>query len=120
MVRAALLPLQRGFARDRRLVMVGRDIASVVFPDAAVKIYLDASLAERARRRWKELAARGEDLTLADVEADLRRRDRNDSRRQTAPLQIAKGAEVVQSDGKSVDQVVDEVAAIAERAWAGR
>lgn len=118
MIRAALLPLQRGFARDRRLVMVGRDIASVVFPDAAVKIYLDASVSERARRRWKELLERGENVTLEDVEADLRRRDRIDSNRQTAPLQIVEGAEIVQTDGKSIEQVVDEVAAIAERVWA--
>jgi cytidylate kinase len=89
-----------------------------VFPEAAVKIYLDASLAERARRRWAELVARGEDLTLEDVENDLRRRDRIDSNRQTAPLQIVEGAAIVETDGKTIDQVVDEVAAIAERAWA--
>lgn len=117
MVRAALLPIQRAFARDRRVVMVGRDIASVVFPNAAVKVYLDASLAERARRRWAELVQTHQNLTLADVEADLRRRDRVDSSRKTAPLQIARGATFVKTDGKSIAAVVDEVAAIAERIW---
>jgi cytidylate kinase len=113
MVRTALLPLQRSFSRDRRLVMVGRDIASVVFPNAAVKIYLDASLAERARRRWRELVATDPTVEIEEVEADLRRRDRIDSNRQTAPLQVAEGATVVSTDGKTIEQVVDEVAHIA-------
>ena len=117
MMRSALLPVQRAFARDRRVVMVGRDIGSVVFPHAAVKIYLDASLAERARRRWAELVETDPSVSQADVEADLRRRDRIDSNRGTAPLQVAEGAMVVTTDGKSIDLVVDEVAAIAERVW---
>ena len=116
-VRAALLPLQRGFARNQRLVMVGRDIASVVFPNALVKIYLDASVHERARRRWAEIVASDPTVTLADVEADLRRRDKIDSTRDTAPLHVAEGATIVQTDGKSIEQVVDEVASLAERAW---
>lgn len=117
-IRAALLPLQRNFARDRRLVMAGRDIATVVFPDALVKIYLDASLQERARRRWKEMVVTNPDLTLADVEAELRRRDQVDSTRDIAPLQVAHGATVIQTDGKSIEQVVDTAARIVERAWA--
>ena len=117
-VRAALLPLQRGFARNQRLVMAGRDIASVVFPNALVKIYLDASVPERVRRRWAEIVARDPTVTLADVEADLRRRDKIDSTRDTAPLHVAEGAKIVQTDGKSINQVVDEVASIADHAWA--
>ena len=117
MLRSALLPVQRAFARNRRVVMVGRDIGSVIFPDAAAKIYLDASLAERARRRWAELVKTDPSVILDDVEADLRRRDRIDSNRGTAPLQIAEGATVVPTNGKSIEQVVDVVAAIAERAW---
>jgi cytidylate kinase len=115
MVRTALLPLQRSFARNQRIVMVGRDIASVVFPHARVKIYLDASLAERARRRWLELVITDPSISIEEVEADLRRRDRIDSNRHTAPLLIAEGATVVPTDGKSIEQVVDEVAAIAEQ-----
>jgi CMP/dCMP kinase len=116
-VRAALMPLQRSFAKDQRVIMAGRDIASVVFPDAAVKIYLDAGLEERARRRWLELVATEPMLTQNEVESDLRRRDGIDSTRETAPLQVAENAIVVQTDFKSIQQVVDEVAAIVERTW---
>lgn len=116
-IRAALLPIQRNFARNRRVVMVGRDIASVIFPDAAVKIYLDASLDERARRRFRDLYDTHPGLTLADVESDLKRRDEIDSSRETAPLEVADGAIVVDTNGKSIEAVVDEVAAIAERRW---
>jgi cytidylate kinase len=116
-VRSALLPIQRTFARDQRVIMVGRDIASVVFPDAAVKIYLDAGPAERARRRWLDLVKSEPMLTQAEVEADLRRRDELDSTRETAPLQLASDATVVETDFKSIEQVVDEIAAIVKRAW---
>lgn len=119
-VRKAMLPLQRGFARNQRVIMAGRDIATVVFPDAAVKIYLDASVEERARRRWRELVAKDPSARLEDVEADLRKRDQIDSSRDIAPLEIAAGATVVDTDGKSIDQVVDEIAAIAERQWQRR
>jgi cytidylate kinase len=116
-VRVALMPIQRSFAQDQRVIMVGRDIASVVFPDAQVKIYLDASLEERARRRWLELVEREPMVTQAEVEADLRRRDGIDSTRETAPLQVAADAMVVDTDFKSIEQVVDEVVAIVEQAW---
>ena len=116
-VRSALLPIQRTFARDQRVIMVGRDIASVVFPDAGVKVYLDASHEERTRRRWLELATNAPILTQAEVEADLRRRDQIDSTRETAPLQVAADAVVVDTDDKSIQQVVDEVAAIVEQVW---
>ena len=116
-VRVALMPIQRSFAQDQRVIMVGRDIASVVFPDAQVKIYLDASLEERARRRWLELVEREPMVTQAEVEADLCRRDEIDSTRETAPLQVAADAMVVDTDFKSIEQVVDEVVAIVEQAW---
>jgi cytidylate kinase len=116
-VRTALLPIQRTFANNKRLIMVGRDIASVIFPDARVKIYLDASLEERARRRWLELVSNEPTLTQAEVEADLRRRDLIDSSRETSPLQVAADAVIVDTDFKSIEQVVDEVASIVERAW---
>lgn len=118
-VRAALLPVQRSFAEDRRVIVVGRDIASVVFPDAAVKIYLDASLDERARRRWTELVTQGASISLDEVRSNLGRRDGIDSSRKAAPLQIDDRAVFVDSDGKSIDQVVDEIAAIAEEIWSG-
>jgi cytidylate kinase len=109
-VRAALLPVQRAFAHDRRVIMVGRDIATVVFPDAGVRVYLDASLGERAHRRWLELNRNGHGPSLAEVEADLARRDEIDSSRETSPLTVAEGAIVIDTDGKTIDQVVDELA----------
>jgi cytidylate kinase len=112
-----LLPVQRQFAADRRVIMAGRDIASVVFPDAGVQIYLDASLEERARRRWLELRATGTDLSLEQVMADLERRDAIDSNREHSPLTRAHEATHVQTDGKSIADVVTEVAAIAEAAY---
>lgn len=116
-VRASLLPLQRRIASQGKVVMVGRDITTIVAPDAGVKIYLNASPAERARRRWLELGQRGSDLDLDEVLASLERRDQVDSSRAAAPLSIAPDAHVVETDGKTVDEVVDEIVGIAERAW---
>ena len=117
-VRAALLPLQRRIAATGKVVMVGRDIASIVAPNAGVKIYLNASPEERARRRWLEMSDAGSEVHFENVLADIERRDRIDSSREIAPLSIADGAIVVETDGKSIDDVVDEIAAIVERAWA--
>jgi cytidylate kinase len=117
-VRAALLPLQRRVASSGKVVMVGRDITTIVAPDAGVKIYLNASLEERARRRWRELAGRGVDVELETVLADLRRRDEIDSSRDAAPLSIAADADVIETDGKGIDEVVDEIAGLVERRWA--
>jgi cytidylate kinase len=117
-LRTALLPMQREFARDQRVIMVGRDIATVVFPGAGVQIYLDASASERARRRWLELNADGDGPDLANVEADLIRRDKIDSSREASPLAMADGALHVHTDGKSIDEVVDEIAALVNEASA--
>jgi cytidylate kinase len=78
-VRAALLDFQRGFARQRGAVLDGRDIGTVIFPDAPAKLYVTASLAERARRRWLELRARGTEADLATVEAEMLARDTRDA-----------------------------------------
>jgi len=117
-VRVALLPIQRSFAEKRRVIMVGRDIASVVFPSAGVRIYLDASLDERARRRWRELQMGGTEVSLDQVRSDLARRDEIDSERAHSPLSIAAGSVVIQTDGKSIADVVTEVARVAEGAGA--
>lgn len=77
-VRAALLEFQRGFPGEAGAVLDGRDIGSVIFPDAPVKLYVTASLAERAHRRWRELQAKGIETELATVEADMRARDQRD------------------------------------------
>ena len=117
-VRAALLPLQRQIAASGKVVMVGRDITSIVTPNAGVKIYLNASPEERARRRWRELTESGSQVRYEDVLADLERRDRIDSSRESSPLAVAEGAIVIETDGKSIDEVVAEIQAIVERTWA--
>jgi cytidylate kinase len=105
-VRAALTEQQRRIAQGTHVIMVGRDIGTVVLPDAPLKIYLDASPEERARRRHNEIRQRGEDVTYEAVLADVLRRDRYDSSRQTAPLRAAEDAVVIDSTHMSVDEVV--------------
>jgi cytidylate kinase len=116
-VRAALLPLQRRIASGDPVVMVGRDIGTVVVPDAGLKIYLDATPEERARRRFREAAARGSEQSFEAVLRETLQRDAIDSTRDTAPLRPALDAVKINSDGIPVDQIVAE---IEELARAGR
>jgi cytidylate kinase len=115
-VRQALLAPQRRIASGR-VVIVGRDIGSVVVPDAGVKIFLQASLRERARRRQRELAARGIATPLEDVERDLQRRDEIDSNREASPLRIPEGAHVIDTDGMDVNAVVDAIERLVRDRW---
>lgn len=117
-VREALLGQQRRIAEGGPIVMVGRDIGTVVVPDAGVKIYLDASAEERARRRCEELAGRGLDPDVAEVLADIRRRDASDSSRINAPLRAASDAVRVDTDGLTVEEVSAIVEQIARERWA--
>lgn len=119
-VRRALLPTQRRIAGAGPVVMVGRDIGTVVVPDAGVKVFLEASLAERARRRFEELADRGGTLPLDAVVADLERRDAIDRGRAASPLQAAADAVVVQTDHATVDDVVNRIERIVYNARAAR
>jgi cytidylate kinase len=114
-VRDKVTPLQRQAAARGGVVLEGRDTGTVVCPDAEVKFYLDASLAERARRRRAELAARGEALDPAAVEAELAARDRQDTTRVLAPLRRAPGAIVVDSSELTVEQVVARMLEAIER-----
>ncbi|MFO7694349.1 MAG: (d)CMP kinase [Vicinamibacterales bacterium] len=112
-VRAELVARQRALAEVGPLVMEGRDIGTVVFPSAAVKIYLDASPEERARRRAHDpahSAAQTQDLTR--IAEAMQRRDENDRTRQASPLSIAHDATVVDTTASPADQVVEEVLAI--------
>ncbi|HEY7064000.1 MAG TPA: (d)CMP kinase [Chloroflexota bacterium] len=111
-VRAALIPAQRRAAQAGPAVVVGRDIGTVIFPDAALKVYLEATEDERARRRAAELAERGPAPGRAAVLADLRRRDMLDSGREHAPLAAAADAVRVGTDGRSVDEVVEAILAL--------
>lgn len=116
-VRSALLGLQREIGRSGRVVMAGRDIGTVVMPDAPVKVWLDASLEERARRRQRDLAARGIVASLEDVKAELAERDRRDAERAVAPMRPAEDAVVIETDGRSVEDVVSLVLRLIEERY---
>ena len=118
-VRAALTQHQRRISRRfgenneaGGLVMVGRDIGTVVLPDAPLKVYLDASAEERARRRYEELIRRGKDVNYADVLADMRRRDEIDTTRAVAPLRAATDAHILMTDGFTPDGIVEQILAL--------
>ena len=113
-VREALTTQQRRIGRKGQIVMVGRDIGTVVLPDADLKIYLDATPEERARRRYRETLARGEPADFAEVLASVRRRDRIDSGRTLAPLRVAKDAVVVDTTTLDLAHVLARVVALVE------
>jgi len=107
-VRKALSAQQRRVGLRGRVVMVGRDIGTVVLPEAELKIYLDASVEERARRRFDERAARGNDVLYKTILDAMRKRDQIDSTRDVAPLRAAEDAVVIDSDGKTIEEVISE------------
>lgn len=111
-VRAFLLELQRGMARTQDVLMDGRDIGTVILPDATVKIFLTASPEARAARRWKELAAKGADETYEKVLEDVRRRDEQDTTRAAAPLRQADDAVRVDTSELDFEQSVAAVKAV--------
>jgi len=108
-VRTRLVALQRALGASGGVVMEGRDIGTVVFPDAPVKLYLTASPAERARRRAAELRARGEPVDEAALAADLAARDRRDSERVHSPLRPASDARLIDTTHLTFDEVVDRM-----------
>jgi cytidylate kinase len=118
-VRAALLGLQRALGKEGGVVLEGRDIGTVVFPDAEVKIFLTASDSERAKRRQAELASRGVDSDLATVLAEMHERDLRDSSRPVAPLAAASDAIRVDTTGLSMDEVVAKLVEIVRLRLAG-
>lgn len=111
-VRSALTQQQRRIGQRGRIVMVGRDIGTVVLPEAELKIYLDASAEERARRRYAEIRARGAQADYAEILKKVRERDRIDSTRDVAPLKVADDAVVVDSDKLNADEVFERVLAL--------
>lgn len=110
-VRAALLDLQRGMAENSDVLMDGRDIGTHVLPNAFLKIYLTASAAVRAKRRYNELLSKGETCKLEDIENDIRQRDYQDMNREIAPLRQAEDAILVDSSDMTIEEVVDTVIA---------
>jgi cytidylate kinase len=108
-VRRRLVEIQRGLSERGRLVAEGRDLGTVVFPDADVKIYLDADLATRARRRYRELERRGIPVPLDEVRDELKRRDARDRGRTDSPLTVPPNAVVVDTSNLGIEQQVDAV-----------
>lgn len=117
-VRKALVEQQRRLAAEGGAVMEGRDIGTVVFPNARLKIFLTATPDERARRRAEELQARGESVDLESVRADVIERDRRDMEREHSPLRQADDAVEFYTDGLTIDEVVARLEQMAkEREW---
>ncbi len=116
-VRERLVALQRRMGASEGVVMEGRDIGTVVFPDAAVKFFLTASPEERARRRCAELAARGEHADVTEVAREIAERDRRDAGRTHSPLRPAADAVVIDTTGSSIDAVVGRLSAEAAKVF---
>jgi cytidylate kinase len=108
-VRLALVDLQRSFRQSPGLVADGRDMGSVIFPDAVLKVFLTATASARAERRYKQLIAKGISAKLSDLLQDLQERDARDSSRGAAPLIIAEDAKVLETSDLSIDQAVKTV-----------
>jgi len=108
-VRQAMTNQQRKIAKQGNIVMVGRDIGTVVLPKAKYKFFLNASVEERARRRFSEELSRGNELHLEEIKQNIRSRDLLDSSRSIAPLIAANDAIIIETDQKTLDQVVEEV-----------
>ena len=115
-VRAHLVERQRAFGRDYDIVMEGRDTGTVIFPEAACKVYLDAGLEERARRRLDDLRQAGHEMTMEDVAEDLRSRDARDMARTHAPLRAAPDAHHIDCTALTIDEVVDRIVQLARAA----
>jgi CMP/dCMP kinase len=114
-VREKMVQKQRELAAGRSIVMVGRDIGTVVLPEAHLKVYLQAGIDERARRRHAEVAINGDERPLEEIRAALAERDRIDSERDVSPLRAADDAHIIETDGLTVDQVVERIERLIQR-----
>lgn len=110
-VRAALLQLQRDFAKNNNLIADGRDMGTVVFPEAQIKLFLDASAEERAKRRYKQLQSKGISGNFAQILAEIKERDFRDRNREVAPLKPAKDALLLDSTTLTIDEVITQAMA---------
>ena len=108
-VREKLLQLQRDLAKENDVIMDGRDIGTFVLPDADVKVYLTASVEERAKRRYLELIEKGQDADMEKIKEDIRTRDTQDMNRSIAPLKQAKDAVVIDSSKLTIPEVMDRI-----------
>ena len=108
-VRAKLLDMQRNLAKEKDIVMDGRDIGTNVLPNADVKVYLTASVECRAKRRFDELIAKGEECSYDEIAKDIEERDARDMNREIAPLCQAKDAVLVDSSNMTIEEVVETI-----------
>ncbi len=115
-VREALLNLQRTLGKEGGVVLEGRDIGTVVFPDAEAKVFLTASIETRAKRRLLELRQLGHNVEFENILEDVRKRDEQDRNRSIAPLSVAEDAAILDTTDISIDQVVQRLAELVERA----
>ncbi len=111
-VRAFLLEMQRKLARDNNVLMDGRDIATVVLPNATLKFFVTASVSERADRRYKELKEKGMDVNYDDIYKDIETRDYNDSHREIAPLKPAEDSIIFDTTGNTLQESIDKIISI--------
>ena len=108
-VRFLMVELQRKLAEGKNVIMEGRDICTYVFPNADVKIYLDASIEERAKRRYKENQEKGIDMTYEEVYENIRKRDENDKAKEVGALKLAEDSIIVDTTCLSIDEVVNKI-----------
>lgn len=108
-VREKLVEIQRKIAEKQDVVIEGRDIGTIVLKDADVKIFMKASLEERAKRRFKELKEQGVKVTFEEVLEELKKRDEMDSKRELAPLKIPEGAIIIDTTNKTIEEQVEEI-----------
>ena len=113
-IRKYIVKIQKDISRNKSIVMDGRDIGTVVFPNADIKFYLDASLNERSQRRWKELS-KTESISLEQVKKDLKNRDDNDINRDHSPLMKSKNSITIITDNLSIDEVVKKMIQIIDK-----
>jgi len=108
-VRFAMVNLQRKLAEGKDVIMEGRDICTYVFPNADVKIYLEASIEERANRRYKEMQEKGMETTFEEVKTSIEIRDKNDKEKEVGALKLAPDSIIVDTTGKTIEEVVAEI-----------
>jgi cytidylate kinase len=114
-LREIMVKQQQDIGRQGDAVSEGRDLTTVVFPDAEVKIYLDASLDERTKRRYEELKQKGYDLDVIQVQKDTAKRDESDKTREHGPLRLAQNAILLDTTGMNIEQVVESIIEIVEK-----
>jgi CMP/dCMP kinase len=108
-LRAEILSFQRAFYKGNGLVAEGRDMTTIVFPEADLKIYLDASPQERAKRRYKQLIVKGNNANMSDLTSEIEARDKRDIERKVSPLKVADEAIILNTDDLTIDQTVNKI-----------